>query len=652
MALDVKSTGKTKPVGEKFTAVEIVLSNLKGYGQSRFSSEKPKLIKNLENIRKGREASQLTPLHEIILIQKFLEQEMSLTQSKNPDPKLSTALENFNNEHKLALELVDKCYVPYTSLLFHPKTENIDLFAREEEALLKEGINSKDFREKYKTARFIEFAKSDIVKVRTETRKGNSDKLKKDAFLAYRFGILNINLEEYIKEQEAKAKKELIKSSIFAFHNNQSTPENGKGVELSDPRSQSSQLDDLRQPKKSTENKKSPADKSPKEFSPAAGGSQEEFFPSSSFWSPDSKSKPPFLITGRHQKEISLSDRASPKSVNLDEAEKYFSLGNDFANGSNGRKKDFKEACKNYNLAAELGYPAAQTQLGIWYENGIGVGDPDKSEAFRLYSLAADEEYAPAQYRLGMCYKEGIGGEPDVNQAWKYISLAAKQRHAPAQYELGCWYNTSPETSKKAIEYFILAANQGDVKAVSQLISLAKAGNSDVNLLTTLSKCYRQGLGVAKDLREASNLRKRAQKKIPDDEKPTTASKSSLLNFPNPLFKIESPTVLLDQAAKGSVRAMLAVGKGFLNGEKGFGQDSELALKWFIKAAEEGDADAAYYAGLCYDVGLSSEEEREKALLYYKQASAGGHRAAELKLRSISSTSLPEADESTAEYGF
>jgi TPR repeat protein len=50
----------------------------------------------------------------------------------------------------------------------------------------------------------------------------------------------------------------------------------------------------------------------------------------------------------------------------------------------------------------------AQNNLGYLYENGLGV-TRDYAEAARWYQLAADSGYARAQFHLGVLYAEGLG---------------------------------------------------------------------------------------------------------------------------------------------------------------------------------------------------------------------------------------------------
>jgi len=64
-------------------------------------------------------------------------------------------------------------------------------------------------------------------------------------------------------------------------------------------------------------------------------------------------------------------------------------------------KKDFIEALKWFQLAAEQGDPLAQEKIGEFYEKGYGVL-PDLNEAMKWYRLAASNysHHKPEQSRL------------------------------------------------------------------------------------------------------------------------------------------------------------------------------------------------------------------------------------------------------------
>jgi uncharacterized protein len=66
-------------------------------------------------------------------------------------------------------------------------------------------------------------------------------------------------------------------------------------------------------------------------------------------------------------------------------------------------------------LAAEQGYAAAQTNLGVYYQNGEGVPQSYYEDAVLWYRKAAKQGHAAAQNNLAVCYVYGQGVPRDRN---------------------------------------------------------------------------------------------------------------------------------------------------------------------------------------------------------------------------------------------
>lgn len=113
-----------------------------------------------------------------------------------------------------------------------------------------------------------------------------------------------------------------------------------------------------------------------------------------------------------------------------------------------------------------------------------------------------------AQRILGLCYLEGNGARKDVNEAFRFLKNAANQMDAEAQVAVGKMLldgagpiilkngggATTLKNERKAIEYFNLAANQG---------------NSDA--LYILGCCHEQGRGhLEKNIDKAKHFYKLA----------------------------------------------------------------------------------------------------------------------------------------------
>jgi TPR repeat protein len=103
------------------------------------------------------------------------------------------------------------------------------------------------------------------------------------------------------------------------------------------------------------------------------------------------------------------------------------------------QRSDYATEYRLLRPLAEEGNAAAQSGLGIMYENGHGV-EQDHAEAVKWYRRAADQGYAVAQFNLGLMYENGRGVQRDEFEAAKWFRSAAEQGFAAAQNSLGLMY--------------------------------------------------------------------------------------------------------------------------------------------------------------------------------------------------------------------
>jgi len=101
---------------------------------------------------------------------------------------------------------------------------------------------------------------------------------------------------------------------------------------------------------------------------------------------------------------------------------------------------DYATALRIFRLLAAIGDPAAQTNLGIMYEEGKGVTQ-DYATAVKWYRAAAAHLFAQAQYLLGVAYLHGTGVSKDHEEALKWFRLAAAQGYGHAQAMLASMHS-------------------------------------------------------------------------------------------------------------------------------------------------------------------------------------------------------------------
>jgi len=97
----------------------------------------------------------------------------------------------------------------------------------------------------------------------------------------------------------------------------------------------------------------------------------------------------------------------------------------------NGVRKDYGEARRWFEKAAEWGSGEALTQLGLMALHGLGE-PKDEARAVSLCRKAADRGYPPAQTGIGRLYWDGVGlpEDPVAAVAWWRLAAVRKDREA------------------------------------------------------------------------------------------------------------------------------------------------------------------------------------------------------------------------------
>jgi TPR repeat protein len=160
-----------------------------------------------------------------------------------------------------------------------------------------------------------------------------------------------------------------------------------------------------------------------------------------------------------------------------------FQLGRAYSKSGN-----FVAALQQFRKAAEQGYPMAEYNLGLMYENGEGVAK-DYAEAAVWFRKAAEQGNALAQNSLGTMYAYGQGISENFAEAMKWYRKAADQGNARAQNNLAAVYANgqgAPKNDTEAVKWYRKAADQGDTSAQ-----------------TSLGRMYENGQGVSQNSAEA-----------------------------------------------------------------------------------------------------------------------------------------------------
>ena len=272
-------------------------------------------------------------------------------------------------------------------------------------------------------------------------------------------------------------------------------------------------------------------------------------------------------------------------------------------------KKDYENAFRWAEMAAEKGFAEAQNTLGRLYVYGLGC-KKDEVKAFEWFLKAAKQGLANAQKNIGICYDEGVGCTQDYVKAFEWYLKAAKQGLADAQFSIGyCYFHGEgcKQNYAQAFEWYLKAAYQGYAAAQ-----------------TNVGVCYSYGYGCPQDytkafewyLKASNQDRTLAQYNIGNcysEGKGCTQNYTKAFEW------------YLKAAEAGYKRAMSAVGNSYLLGE-GIAADEEKALYWYEKGENDAILSFLYYHG----VGTTADYS--KAFQYALKGAENGSSKAQAML--------------------
>jgi TPR repeat protein/sugar lactone lactonase YvrE len=286
-----------------------------------------------------------------------------------------------------------------------------------------------------------------------------------------------------------------------------------------------------------------------------------------------------------------------------------FELANLYADAG-----DKIRSLSSFKKAAKKGHAGAQYELALLHLDGtvsysLTITNGDREAALRnqmarrqvkaaeILAQSANQGYGLAQYALGRAYQNGEGVEQSSDTAIDWYSKAGSQGVYEAQLDLGQIYlqRNTPADYAKAIEWFSMAADQGD--AYAMVMSNALLGQTDPNGAgkeinaearekLDLGAAYYDGSGGDQDFAAAAEL-------------------------------------FYESALLGNTTAQWMLGVMSLNGE-GMRRDFAQSLDWFTIAADLKNPDAQFYLGRMYERGYGTPGNTPLAYSWYLRAAEQG----------------------------
>lgn len=306
--------------------------------------------------------------------------------------------------------------------------------------------------------------------------------------------------------------------------------------------------------------------------------------------------------------------------------------------GRNGVKKDYIEAFKYYQKAADKGSSHAQARIAECYNMGRGVR-LDKKEAFKWYRMAAEQGNMHAQFILGEAYETGEYGVPEnFELALKWYQQAADQGNVNAKQKVAkLSYVFVNRWLKKADDCFYghNGVSLDYVEAAKYYQKAAELGDSHAQ--SNLGYCYYFGKGVKQNYSEAVRWFREAANKNYEYAQYFLGycyyyGKGLTVDY-SEAFKW-----YLKSGEAGFGKSQYRLGICYYYG-RGVMVDFKESTKWFLRSANKGCIEAQFSAGLAYEYGYGVEKNMTEAKKWYKKAAEQGHEKAIKKINELGSIS-------------
>ncbi len=285
------------------------------------------------------------------------------------------------------------------------------------------------------------------------------------------------------------------------------------------------------------------------------------------------------------------------KAAKLGHAHSQHNIAQFYALGT-GVSQDATLAVEWYKKAAEQGFVLSQFHLGIMYQEGQGISQ-DRAMAVHWFKKAAKQGDMLAQRDLGLAYRDGLGVDKNPPQAIFWLTKAAEQGCTTAQHNLGMIYwmgSGVTRDAKLAVQWFKKAAEQGYAPAEHNM-----------------GIAYLLGQGVSQCMDTAALWFAKSNAHL--DE--AVANRSNLINKIN----------------REKARTLVKLGMRAADGKEGDKKNDELAFKHFLEAATLGSPVGQMNLAIMYHSGRGVEQDRAKAIDWFKRAAINGNKKAKAYLQ-------------------
>ncbi len=284
--------------------------------------------------------------------------------------------------------------------------------------------------------------------------------------------------------------------------------------------------------------------------------------------------------------------------------------------------KDVKEAVRWYRTAAEQGHVEAQLALGDILINSKEPSQSDM-EGMEWYRRAADQGEVRAQFKLGWMYENGKQVAHDVAESMRWYRMAAQLGYTNAQERLAGMPVSSFSTDNEKFELI-----KWKMKSILKFDDF-----NDDSTLTLDKLFYREILTLDENrfklfliMREIYGNHKISEKEryvaiLKEFDKDKGESEKE---------KIRNEVIKDARRNSHDIDQQFKLGLMFSNHPHA--KLNAEAIKWLLKAAEQGHVKAQYKLGTMLEEGRGGDGRKSEAVIWYRKAAAQGDIQARCKL--------------------
>ncbi len=244
--------------------------------------------------------------------------------------------------------------------------------------------------------------------------------------------------------------------------------------------------------------------------------------------------------------------------------------------------RDYEKARRLWLPLASQGNAYAQSALGTMHFFGHGV-PKDYAEAVRWFRMAAEGGNTHAQNYLGAMYVDGLGVTRDLVEAHRWFSIAAELGYAAAA------------KNRKAISKRMTPPEIAEAKMRARAWLDNTPGSTSPKRNECVEAYAKAGPGTWSPLKKPKKSYTRESRRI--------------------------LSICHKMAESGDSASQRTLGEMYRSGLRVKGDYTE-AIKWYRKAAKQGDLDSMYNLGVIYTV---PRRNLVKAVKWYRKAADRGY---------------------------